>query len=214
MPVNLLGETVYMNYMYIALMTYIAMNPSILKTNLTKYTPIIKSCDHSGWDDYRNDGQRYIFVSTFTIEDFLLATPLSISRGTKITNGELQHNYNHPLVKTVNGVVVPVTLEDIMNDPASKETYSNQYGRSGNSLYDYALKSLTALCSIVKECPVDMRLVKYNHPIYYLHTYHLLDGNGRETTKKSVFGLIKYKSVEGNDMIFYSGTPVVEYLAE
>ena len=212
MPTQLLKEPVNMNYTYTALMTYFLRNPNILKKEMTKYTPIIQSCDHSGWDDYRRDGQRYIFVSTFTLEDFCMCTPESISRGTKITNGELQHNYNHPLVKTVNGGLYPVTLKDILDDPASKTTYSNQYGKNGNTLYSYALKSLTALTGILSECPIDLRLVSYNHPIYYIHTYHLLDGNGRETTKQSIFGLIKYLDSTGKTMVLYTGTPIVEYI--
>ena len=214
MPIHILREPVNMNYIYTALMTYMIRHPSVLKNGITKYTPIIQACDHTGWLDFQQDGLRYTFVDTFTLDDFVTGTKESLSNVNLITNGSFQHNYNHPLVKTVNGKIVPITLKDILEDPASKQTYSNNYGTNGSTLYDYAVATDNASETIINECPIDVRLISYGHPVYYTHTYYLLDGNGNQTTKEAIIGIIKYKNDKGVPMIFFAGTPIREFIAD
>lgn len=214
MPTHILENAININYLYNALITVVLNNPSILRNGITKYTPIIRSCDHTGWDDFRRDGLRYTFVDTFRLEDFVVASPETMRYVNLITNGSFQHNYNHPLVKIVNGVVVPITLDDILKDPASKTTYSNQFGEQGNTLFAYSEATLTAFCGVAKECPIDVRLIAYNHPVNWFHTYNLLDGNGNVTIKKSILTVIKYKDLQERDMIFFAGTPYEEYILD
>lgn len=70
------------------------------------------------------------------------------------------------------------------------------------------------MCKDVKEFPVDVRLIAYNHPVTWVHTYNLLDGNGNVTVKKSILTAIKYKDMDGRNMMFFAGTPYEEYIAD
>jgi hypothetical protein len=114
-------------------------------------------------------------------------------------------------LKSENGKEVPIKLIDIINNPLSRTIYSNQSGEQGNTLYDYALRIQAAHKQNIDQCPTDVRLIKFNHPLFYTITYNLVTSNGTVTVKTSIVGLIKYRKANGEIWIAFFGTPINEY---
>lgn len=81
MSENLIQNTIHTNYMYTALTTALTKDKSILRNGITNETPIVKSCGHSSWDDFRRDGMRYIFFINFKMNDFLVGTIDRLKKG-------------------------------------------------------------------------------------------------------------------------------------
>lgn len=211
---NLVTNTIHMNYTYTSLVSALTQDPSILRNGVTNQTPLIRSCSHSGWNDFNNDGLRYLFYFNFKINDWIIDSPTTISNCELICHDAVQFNYNCPLTKTINGKVVPITLDDILKDPLSRTIYSNQSGDSGANLYEFALKIQSAHRQNIRQCPVDVRLIKYNHPVYYTIEYNLISSDGQLTVKRSIVGIIKYKKANGEDNIAFLGTAIEEYILE
>jgi hypothetical protein len=214
MPTNLIENTINMNYLYTALATCLTKDPSILRNGITNETPIVQSIGHSGWDDFKNDGLRYIFFFNFKLTDWLIGTLETVVNCEIINNDKIQHNYQCPLMKTVDGKRVPITYNDILKDPLSRTVYSKLSGYAGNSLYDFAIAGKTAHVQIISQCPVDVRLIRYNHPVYYEITYNLVTSTGEVTIKKSIVGIIKYRKVNGEENIVYFGTAIEEFIVD
>lgn len=214
MAVNLITNTINMNYLYSALTTTLVKSPSILRNGISNLTPIVNSCIHSGWDDFRNDGMRYIFFFNFKLEDFVVGSVDTVINSEIISHCSLQHNYQCPLIKSVNGQQLPITLKNIIDNPLSKNSYSLHTGTNGNSLYEYAIVIRNAHVQNISQCPIDVRLINYNHPFYYEIVYNLITSNGLQTVKRSIVVLIKYKKTDGSDFIAFLGTAIQEFIVE
>jgi hypothetical protein len=209
---NLIEHSVNMNYTYTSLANTIIRDPLILRKGLTDESQLIQSCSHSSWDDFRRDKKRYLFFWNFHLNDWLIATPKSVMNCEIICHDQFKCNYNCPLIKTVDGTRVPITLKDVIKNPLSRIMTSNELGDSGNTLYDYAIQIRSAHLQNLSLCPIDMRLIRYNHPIYYEIVYNLVTSDGRLTVKRSIVGAIKYKKENGEDYVAFFGTAVEEYV--
>ena len=209
---NLIENSVNMNYIYTALVSNIIRNHKILQKGLTAESPLIQSCSHSNWDDFKADKKRYLFFWNYRLTDWLILTPKSVINSELICHDQFRLNYNCPLTKIVDGKTVPITLKDIIKNPLSRTMTSNELGDAGNTLYDYAMQMLAAHSRNLSLCPIDMRLVEYNHPIYYEIVYNLVTSDGQLTVKRSIMCAIKYKKENGEDNIAAIGTAIEEYI--
>lgn len=214
MSTNLITNTIHMNYTYTSLLTALTQDPSILRNGVTNQTPLIRACSHSGWNDFNNDGRRYLIYYNFKLDDWVTGSPKSLATSEIICHDAFQFNYNCPLTKTVDGKVVPITLNDILKDPLSRTMYSNQTGNAGANLYEYAVKILSAHKQNLIKCPVDTRLIKYNHPIYYTTEYTFISSSGQPTIKSAIVGIIKYKKANGEEHVAVLGTALEEYIVQ
>lgn len=211
---NLIPNTINMNYNYTTLMTAFVKDKSILRNGISNAHPIVQSINHSGWNDFNNDEKRFILFFNFKLRDYIIAKPNNIENCQVINQGALQHNYQCPLMKTVEGssAQVPILLGDVINNPLSRTIYSNQSGENGISQHDYALQIRTALGQMIGFCPIDVRLLNYNHPFYYEVTFNLLTSTGQLTEKKAIVGIIKYKIASGEDYVVHTGTGISEFI--
>lgn len=201
-----------MNYLFTAFTTTLVRDPTILRNGITNLTPLVQSCNHSNWEDFHTDGMNYMFCFIWDLKDYILNTPRSVINCDIINHGGLQFNYEQPLVKNVNNKIVPVTLKDIIKNPLSKIMFSQQSGTSGGTLYDYALKIRSAHNTNLTKCPIDVLLMEYDNPTYFEIVYNLVASDGSVTTKRSMNGLIKFKSSTGVDRICMTGTGIHEYI--
>lgn len=208
---HLINEPVWMNYTYTALITYIVRNPFFIKRLLKNKSQIIQACSHSSYEDFLADERRYIFFSNFKLSDYLTAKWDTIGDGEIIMQDQIQINYGYPLTKKIRGIDVPITMHDIIRDPLSTTIYSQSEGTSGSSLYDYAMTCRRSLTSTAKQCPIDLRLVQYDHPVHYISEYDFIAPDGTITKKHSVVCVIKYKNDNNQDYVVSIGTGIREY---
>lgn len=214
---NVITDSVNMNYMYTALMIALTSDPSLLRNGISNETPIVHSCDHTGWESFKNDGMRYIFFINFKIQDFILGTLESLANGEIINQGAFKHNYDYSLMKTVEGKRVPVTYNDILNDPISATQMSHQSfeeGVAGIPLATYVRQNIQASQRNIGLAPVDVRNIQYNQPFYYETRYTFTTTGGQTTVKRAMIGVIKYKKANGEDYVAFVGTPINELLVE
>ena len=209
---NLIEHGVNMNYIYTALVSNIIRDPNLLRNGLTNESPLIQSCSHSNWDDFKADKKRYLFFWNFRLTDWLIATPKSVVNCEIICHDQFKCNYNCPLTKIVDGKTVPITLKDVIQNPLSRTMTSNELGDAGNTLYNYAIQIRAAHLQNLALCPIDLRLVEYNHPIYYEIVYNLVTSDGQLTIKRSIVCAIKYKKENGEDNVAFAGTAIEEYI--
>lgn len=210
--IQLISNTIQINYIFTAMICTLLKDPSILRKGVTNLTPLIRSCSHNSWTDLNTDGLRYIFFYDMRLSDFVTGTLESIGNANIVSLESVQHNYNYPLMKVVNGVAVPVTINDILHNPASTSMHSNQSGSSGSTVYDYMLQGRINVHAIASQCPSIIQLVNYNKMINYEYEYNLIASNGQPTKKRSIIGVMKYKRENGEDWVMLSGTGISEYI--
>lgn len=208
---NLIEHPSNMNYLYSALCTTLIRNPSILKNGISNLTPIIQSCNHSGWTDFNNDGRRFILFFNFKLIDYLLRTPKSIGNCEVINQGGLQHNYKCPLMKSVNNKLVPIQLKDVLANPLSNIIFSEELGETGITQNRYAKQIYTALSQMISQCPIEVQMMKYDTPETYPATFNLITPDGQLTSKDVIICIIKYKKADGTDYVAHFGTGINEY---
>lgn len=152
------------------------------------YPPINKINNHS-YEMMKENSYKYTACQLFDLDAF--ADP-SIEK-TKLTeiiaHDQIRFNFNTKLILPNKQTI---RYGDILNDPTSYNTYSIQYGKEGINLQTYINILIEALYQHVIQCPVDMRLVDYDHPVFYTVDYIFTDLKGNKTIKTSTNAAYKF----------------------
>ena len=117
---------------------------------------------------------------------------------------------NHPWFNTI---YLSDKEKDVLANPLSNAVHSEQSGYPGITQYTYAKQIYTALGQMISQCPMDVELIAYNHPLFYQATFNLTTSMGEITSKDVIICVIKYKKADGKDYIAHFGTGVNEFLA-
>lgn len=194
---SIILQPILTNYLFQTLGTYYVQNANELKS-VNPNTKIIKQLQNSNYYNFERNEFRYMFVFNFTLEDFINAKSENVEL---ISNDQIRLNFHTSLVKP-NGQTI--TLNDIRNNPRSKNTYSVEFGTKGITL-EYYVNTLinTTMPQILKQCPTNMKSVNQFNPEYYLTTYDFTSLDGELTKKTSNVAAIKYTKIVNDKPVQY-----------
>lgn len=200
-------QPVTTNYLFQTLGTCLVLNKRILREGINPNTEILQQLRNSNYYDLEGNLFKYMFVFSFTLDQFLNQTDLENVQFVSYDNVRL--NFYTKLVRPGGKTI---TYSDVANNEQLKNRYSRQYGRKGITLGEYMKDTAMENMKVIsQQCPVNMAAVKEYSPEYYIATYDKLGIDGTLNKKTSNICTIRYRDNKENfDRVLMFGSGLSE----